>query len=77
MTKKLTAIDAEYIIKEDHENKNCLIIGVISKSLNASCWLRINDEYLSKATAQSLLIDLKAMESSIVYQKEKDLLHKV
>lgn len=69
---KLTAIDAEYIIKPD-DKQDSLIIGVVSRQLNASCWLRINDEYLSKATCKSLLTDLQAMESSMVYQKGRGL----
>lgn len=68
---KLKAIDAEYVIKRDDNKTDSLIIGVLSKSLNCSCWLRINNDYLSKATVESLLTDIEAMESNMVYQKQK------
>lgn len=67
MNNKLKAIDAEYIIKRDPES-NKMILGVLSKELNASCWMRINNEYLSKATIESIWTDLETMESSMVYQ---------
>lgn len=68
---KFIAMDAEYIIKQDKDSKR-LIIGVTSKIMNASCWLRINDDYLSRATCKSLITDLQAMESEMVFKKEKN-----
>jgi len=61
-------IDIEYVIKEDYKNEDCLLLGAISKSLNASCWVRMNNDHLSKETAQSILKTLREMEMSIVYQ---------
>jgi len=75
MNHELKALDAEYMIKVDHENNDSLIIGVTSKLLNASCWLRINDSYLSKTSVKSLLGDLKAMESNMVYKAKRDKMH--
>ncbi len=69
------AFDAEYVIKQDGESTDTLIIGVLSKSLNASSWLRINNDYLSKCTTESLLKDLRGMAKSMVYQKNNNLLH--
>lgn len=66
--------DAEYFIQPQEWFTDNLIIGVRSKALNANCALRINNEYLSKATCESIMKDLRALESNMVYQANNNLL---
>lgn len=70
----LICADAEYFISFQNEREGNLVIGVRSKALNANCALRINNEYLSKATCQSIKQDLQALESNMVYQANNNLL---
>ena len=73
MDKNLKWFDAEYFIQLEDSSSH-LIIGVRSKSLNANCALRINNDYLSKATCESIIEDLQAMESNMVYQANNNTL---
>lgn len=66
-------VDSEYFIKKGSPSGK-LIMGVRSKSLNANCALVIGDDYLSKATCESIKKDLRALESSMVYQTNNNLL---
>lgn len=70
-------LDAEYFIEPDKESKNSIIIGARSKTLNANCALRINNKYLSTATCESIMRDLRGMESNMVYQANNDLLTEI
>ena len=74
MDKDLTCIDAEYFIQLEDVFTKHLIIGVRSKILNANCAMRINDEYLSTATCETIAQDLQTMESNMVYQANNNTL---
>lgn len=72
--KNFVCLDAEYFIQPEKDCVDTIIIGVRSKALNANCALRINNEYLSKSTCESIMSDLRAMESNMVYQANNNLL---
>ena len=67
-------LDIEWLIREDKEQENSLIISVQSRMHNCSSHLRYSDTLLKEKGISGLLKVLNDLQENLIYQKTHGLI---
>lgn len=66
--------DIRYEVQPDPDNSENILIGVVSTSRDASCWVRCTDQPIKEGGTKFIMDTLKAMKRSLIYQHANGLL---
>jgi hypothetical protein len=67
-------LDIEYVLREDKNNKDGLILSVQSRQHNCSTHVNYSNEAIKEKGTEGILKILKAMEDCMIYQKTHELI---